>query len=108
MKALDGPAAGLELDLRRCPMYLRLVQDTMALKWDALDQPDDTPGPSETVYVYRRRPGTGGVVFACTRRSSRDPRFEHGDYEHMPEVDGEALRDTDGWRTWAMSQPEIT
>lgn len=102
---MDGPAEGVEIVAQRAPMYLRVVQDQTTLRWDVLDQPDDTPSPSELVFVYKRVEGTGGVVFACTRSSRGGGRYEGADYRHV-EVEGEQFRDTSAWRDWALSQPE--
>lgn len=50
---LDGPARGQTLMLRFAPQTLRVVVDSKG-KWDALDLPEDTPRPDETVYLYER------------------------------------------------------
>lgn len=103
---LDGPAEGVEIVARRAPMYLRVVQDQVTLKWDVLDQPDDTPSPSELVFVYRRVESTFGAVQACGRGNGGGCReYQHADYRHV-EVEGEQFRDTGAWRHWALSQPE--
>lgn len=49
----DGPAAGVNLSLRRAPMFLRVVQNNQTGEWDALDQLDDTPEKNETIFVYK-------------------------------------------------------
>lgn len=101
---LDGPAAGWTGMLRRAPMYLRIVikaPGTVALT-DALDQPEDCPDPDELVYVYRRRPGTLSRVHIRPGGC-----YTGADYEHMPEVDGDELRDTETWRSWAQRQPAV-
>ena len=46
----DGPAAGQVLACRRAPVFLRVVKSRT--KWDALDQPGDTPNPGEHLYAY--------------------------------------------------------
>lgn len=47
----DGPAKGQVLMLKRAARFLRVVQSS-AGTWDALDQPDDSPAPDETLYAY--------------------------------------------------------
>lgn len=107
----DGPAVRATLALGRAPIYLRVVVDETDGKVDALDQLDDTPGPSERVHVYRRR-RYGGVIFACARghRKGDDHacsgQYVIAEYEHLEGIDGEQLRETDAWREWAHSQPE--
>lgn len=96
------------MNLQRCPMYLRVVEVSL-VEFDALDQPEDTPQPGERVHVYRIKPGTRrGPVFICRPARGRGGRQpEDGDYEHMPEIDGEQFRETEAWRAWAMAQPPI-
>lgn len=111
IRCLDGPAVGVELSCRRAPIYLRVVCDTLAQKWDVLDLPDDSPAPSETVYVYRREPGTWGSSggFACGRGQGGAGCVELGESGHyrlVADVDGELFRSTDVWREWCLSQPE--
>lgn len=104
---VEGPGVARQgLLLRRAPFYLRVVVDETDGAVDGLDQLDDTPGPSERVHVYRRV-SHDGPVFLCGRgRGVPSGRFETATYEHVPDVDGEQLRDTDAWRQWCHAQPE--
>lgn len=105
---MDGPAAGLGLDMRRAPLYLRLVQDASG-KWDALDQLDDEPRDGETIHVYEAATPPS-AVFACGRgRGAGGGRYEYAVYRHV-DVDVEALglRDTDTWRAWANARGEAS
>lgn len=95
MNALDGPAAGVTLSLRSCPVFLRLVRSEITGKWDALDQPGDTPSDNEDVFAYRVVPGTWGQVFVRP-----GGRYEYGDYKHLEGYDAELIRDRDKWREW--------
>lgn len=103
---VDGPAEGLRLSLRRCPMYLRLVLDRSTGGWDALDQPDDAPRESEDVYVYEILPHTWSQVFVRP-----GGRYESGSYRHRDDVDVQggraSLREAEQWRDWASDQPAI-
>jgi hypothetical protein len=96
VRALDGPAAGVTLNVARAPLFLRLV--CTGTSWDALDQPWDIPKAGEIVHVYRR---AGAVTHVCTRGAGC---YESADYEHVPDVDGEQLRATAAWRAWARAQ----
>lgn len=98
-RLLDGPAVGAALMLRRAPIYLRVVVDAAAAKTDALDQLDDEPEPHETVHVYRQVEGTRAIV--CIRPGGC---YHGADYVHVPDVDGESVRDTAAWREWAEAQ----
>lgn len=119
---LDGPAAGFEPDLRRAPMYVRVVGtlgehgmgcgptcDRGHWKLDVLDQLDDEPREGERIFVYEAVPsaaGAAGVVFAC-RGGKGGGRYEYRDYRHRDDVDGEQFRDNETWRAWAQAQPAI-
>ena len=77
---IDGPAKGVVLDLERTPHYLRVVHDSETWQWDALDQLDDEPKPTETIFVYRR--GDVARGFACRgRRGAVEGLSQPGDGE---------------------------
>lgn len=103
---LDGPAAGVGLNLRHAPRFLRVVQNIeFAGLFDALDQPGDEPLLGERVHVYEMVSGSFGCAFICGRGGGGPVgRYEWGVYTHRPDVDGEPLRDTQKWRTWEVSQ----
>lgn len=77
---LDGPAAGFCVAVARAPILLRVVCDR-TLKFDCLDQLDDTPKPDETIFVYIRaslpqmmhvrRDRRAGGSFSCTAAQYR-------------------------------------
>lgn len=98
IKALDGPAAGTVLSLRRAPVFLRLVRDR-AGTWDALDQLEDEPAGDEEIFAYRIVDGTWGVAFVRP-----GGRYELGEYRYVGEQPSQfELRDTDAWRDWAIA-----
>lgn len=108
---LDGPAAGTDLALHRCPVFLRIVIDRTSGQVDALDQLNDTPRAGEAVHVYQ---GDRDTLFALRRDIVICVRGEdggldaaataQGDYRHVADVDGEQLRDTDSWRAWVLER----
>lgn len=51
IKFIDGPARGIELNLRRAPKYLRVVIDDSGIV-DALDQKQDVAKPNEKIFAY--------------------------------------------------------
>lgn len=103
----DGPAAAAVLELRRAPNWLRVVVHDSG-RIDALDQLDDSPSPDETVHVYELVEGTRSVIFACGRGRFRGGgRYAVGEYRHLPDVDGEALRETDAWRQWTADRAGV-
>lgn len=101
---LDGPAKGTDLVIHRAPHYLRVVV-TPTGKIDALDQLDDVAAPRETIHVYHRvsDPVEVHINMGSTRKGSGF--YAMADYEHVPSVDGESVRDTEAWRAWCREQP---
>lgn len=89
-----GPADGRSLSCRRAPIFLRVVIGPRG-KLDALDQLLDEPRKTETIHVYRKRDGSGGHV--CVRPGGC---FEMGEYDYLPDVVGEEMRETSVWRAW--------
>lgn len=102
---LDGPAAGLEITVRRAPTYLRVVAGGVKGTawrgecWDVLDLPEDEPEAGERLYAYRIMPGTWGQVFVRP-----GGEFQSGDY-YLLEVSDElleAFRVREQFRAWAV------
>jgi hypothetical protein len=96
----DGPAEGSYM-VHRAPLYLRAVVAANG-KLDVLDQLDDRPGADEMVHIYRRV--TEVSVVHINRGRHGSGFYESASYRHMPEVDGEALREAEAWRAWAQAQ----
>jgi hypothetical protein len=100
---VNGPAAGITLGLRRAPLYLRVARmDDVDGKvtWDALDQLDDKVRPGETLYAYRKVPGSDqGVV--CIRRAKGGGCFHMAEYSVVePQPDQDTMRHAGRWRRW--------
>jgi hypothetical protein len=105
----NGPAAGQVLNLRRAPLFLRLVQD-LAGAWDALDQLHDTPRPDETIVVYRLVSNDGPIHLNMRGRQGRrcGGTFQRATYAVVEEQPDDAtLRTTASWRQWAQGQAEV-
>ncbi len=102
----DGPAKGAYA-VRRAPYHLRAVVDEKTGDKDVLDQLEDTPQRTEKIHVYRCVKNDGGV--AMVMLSGKNGRGRHcvqsvcAEYEHVADVDGEAFRDQDTWRAWAIA-----
>jgi hypothetical protein len=96
LNLLDGPCKGVLL-AKRAPAYLRAV--ALNGHSDCLDLVDDTPTPSETIHVYRRegKPLKVHLNFG----GGKGAFYAMASYRHMPEVDGESLRETAAWQKWA-------
>lgn len=100
VRLLDGPAQG-KYNLRRAPIWLRAVVDASGHR-DVLDQLHDEPLPAERVHVYLATGPTFGLrpdIIVCP------PPGASGEYRLLPDVDGEALRETTAWREWVTAQP---
>lgn len=103
---LDGPAMGANLMLRRAPLLLRVTLDASGRGHvDALDLLGDEPLDTETIHVYRRHSYSGSFHIRASRRAGSGC-FQMAEYVHVPDVDGERLRDTVAWREWCEQQPE--
>ena len=99
----DGPAAGTYMALR-APLYLRAVVGPKDDS-DVLNELEDSPGPREWVSVYRQV-SLSGQASIMLSRPRRCVRVSICEYVHMPDVDGQTLRDNDAWREWAQAHLE--
>jgi hypothetical protein len=97
---VDGPAADVYLSLRRAPKLLRVVRSSKG-NWDALDQLDDTPKPSETIFVYELMNVPQIVHMKMSPRSLSGYYAINANYRlyHWQPAD-EEMRDTEKWRAW--------
>ena len=94
----DGPAAG-SYAVTRAPKYIRAVVGPLG-KRKVLDQLTDDPNPTERVYVYVRVDKAGTIRLGVGgRRAVID---QVGTYRWLAVVDGDALRDRQAWRNWAI------
>lgn len=95
-----GPADDSVLDLRRIPLWLRVVIDE-AGEVDALDQLEDTVRDGETAYVYRRV-GEVTRAIACSRSKGCMPWLS-AKYEYVEgQPEQSILRDNEQWQAWAV------
>lgn len=97
----DGPAAGQQMTLNRCPQFLRVVHGPAG--WDALDQLDDIPLLEEKVYAYRIHGNHGSAHI--DRRDKNGRRVGEwlvlASFRLIPEQPPESvLRDNAQWREW--------
>jgi len=92
-----GPANDRILNLQRSPKLLRVTQE--GDNFDALDQPEDEPRPTEKIWLYER---VGEPSFAFVDGSKFRGRCAIADYRFVtaqpPEED---LRDGKKW--WAFN-----
>lgn len=100
---IDGPAADINLQLRRAPRLLRVVFDPKGKTWDALDQLEDKPTRSEQVTVYEVAPHTLSRYHLCVRGKGRAASgwYWAGLYFqcHEQPIGDEAQN---AWATWAL------
>jgi hypothetical protein len=99
---LDGPAEGESLALRRIPVLLRVVRSRTG-NWDALDQLDDEPKPTETITIYRRRDDLEVSKYHVRSRCRCESGFYWtASYSVLPEQPtDDQVRATSSWRAWA-------
>jgi len=101
---LDGPAAGITLQLRSAPDLLRVV--IHGVEFDALDQPKDVPRAEEQIVVYRRL-GLATTYHLCARGKERHRSgwYSQAEYVlHDRQPDDAIARDTEAWQAWALSE----
>ena len=99
---LDGPAAGVVLELHRAPVFLRVVIGHEGV--DALDQLDDEPRAGEDIAVYQRVGNAGSIHLSGRDKNGR--RFGRtlatGEYRlHDEQPADEIVRSQSRWRSWA-------
>lgn len=98
---IDGPAEGIRLMLKRAARFIRVVEADG--KWDALDQPDDTPKPNEKIYAYEVRGEVGNCHISLRGKDGKRgggfyPIASYGFVSQQP--DDATMRDTTKWRQW--------
>jgi len=100
---LDGPAAGVMLDLQNPTIMLRVVRGADGT-WDALDMPEDVARADETVFVYRATLKPASVVHVDYRdkQGRRCGRwYSDTEYRLLAEQPAdEIVRDLKRWRAW--------
>ena len=118
IKLLNGPAAGVFLDCKRAPRYLRVVESpemaTPNHRWDALDQLSDTPEPHETIHVYQwvKHVDMGPVHIDGVRNGRRFAQWMSSAADHyrhlgwLSEELRESFRDNAAWRAWCIRNQE--
>lgn len=101
----DGPCKGTYL-VKRAPLFLRAVKDKNG-QTDVLDQLDDTPRESEVVYIYQLDGEAGWIHLYARGKGGKAATgfYMTGAYHHLPEVDGQILRETSRWQQWVTEQP---
>lgn len=93
----DGPAKGQHLNLKRTPIYLRVVEENGT--WDALNEVEDEPKPSETVHVYLMSKHLGTCHINAGR--GRGGFYNIVEYRHLDvQVPQQILRNGDQWTKW--------
>lgn len=102
----DGPAKGVFF-IKHAPLFLRAVVDKTTGDKDVLDQIDEGPRAAERVSVYIREGAAGHLRIRFGRGKYRPGLYALATYRHLPEVDGETLRENTNWQKWVMERPEV-
>lgn len=99
-KFIDGPAAGVELQLRRAPILLRVVHSQAG--WDALDQLHDEVRSGEKVYAYiLTEPPTSMHLLTRGKNRHAGGWYAIGVYRLLdPQPTDAEMRDTELWMRW--------
>lgn len=100
---IDGKVEGTYL-VKRAPIFLRAVIDERTGDKDVLNELDDEPRPTEKVYIYKLFDDTSPVHLNFG--GGKGGFYVMGKYRHLPDVDGETLRETEVWRAWCIAHTE--
>ncbi len=98
-----GPANGRTLELRRSPVFLRVVENDGV--FDALDQLHDEPKRTEIISVYKLDGEVGRVH--VYRSGGKGGWFTVAEYKFLPDQPADAeIRETEAWREWTRRAAE--
>lgn len=100
----DGPAQGKTLLLHRAVMFLRVTEENG--EFDALDQREDEPKPTENLYAYviAREPGMCHI----NRGGGKGGFYVLAHYKFATEQPDDAtMRDFDKWSKWCHSHKHL-
>ena len=102
---LDGPAKLAALSLKGCPEFLRVCVNRKG-KWDALDQPGDSPASDETMYVYRLKSIEQLNAIVLTRGKGGSHSFSRvANYElHAVQPSQEVMQSSMDWADWCREE----
>jgi hypothetical protein len=108
IELVDGPCKGAYL-VRRAPAFLRAVKTEhlfSEIEADVLDQLADTPAADEKVFVYQRDGQAGAMHLLARGKGGKNITgwYQTGRYHHLPDVDGEQVRDNARWLEWSERQ----
>jgi len=98
---IDGPVAGTYM-VKRTPLYLRAVEDSVTGGRDVLDQLEDEPKATEKVFVYKLQGEASRVHLNFGR--GKGGYYAMGEYKYLE--DGQAFRETEAWRRYCISHTE--
>lgn len=102
-KFLDGPAKDKMLMLKRSPKFLRVVQKVGNQEFDALDQLDDHPIATETLFAYVQSKYLGTCHINRGRNGSGF--YPIAEYKFVTEQPtDEVMRDEYSWAQWCKSK----
>ena len=104
LEFVDGVVEGTKLLCKRAPELLRVVYGSFG-EINCLDQLDDEPKPSETIWVYQRinEPTKLHMKFSKKSMSGYYMMAKYKQHESQP---GNSVRSTKAWREWALNEQE--
>jgi len=99
---LDGEAKDQKMELRRCPLLLRVTIGPDG-KFDALDELDDAPEDNERIIVYRRMEKP--LPIHVLHSGGRGQWLKLARYRLSPAQPAEfQARDQESWQQWCREQ----
>lgn len=102
-----GPANGQTLMLKRAPKFLRVTLKTERgkPKFDALDQPNDTPEATERIFAYEQFGEVGSAHINMGRKGGGF--YTLADYRFVPDQPTDAeMRNSVKWEKWCEARPK--
>ncbi len=97
---VGGPVAGI-YEVKRAPLFLRGVVDTVTKEIDVLNELADEPKPTEKVFVYKRQGEVTPVHLNFG--GGKGGFYAMAEYRFLDDIDGELFRATEPWRTWCIA-----
>lgn len=103
----DNGVSCPSLQLRRAPMFLRVVYDRKAKAWDALDQLDDEPKEDELIFAFQKT-DNGTVHVDKVVKGRRVGEWHHTAHYDLvqDQPDDYVMRDSKSWQEWALAESE--
>lgn len=100
---VDGPAKGA-YSVKRAPIFLRAVVDSVSGDTDVLNEVEDLPHLTEKVFVYKQTGEAPMTAHLLMSPRSKSGFYTFIKYKHIGSIDGETMRDNEAWKKYVAAQ----